>query len=99
MDILERQKVTSAFASTFHAHQIVLSERTFPNLKSIRIGGAVITKELIKKARNVFTNARIIGAYGSTEADSLTTAEFLDDKLDSSGKPVVNVEFKVKRKI
>lgn len=94
MDILERRKISSTFGSTYLFHQFVLSGRTFPDLNTILIAGAVIKKELISKLRTTFPRAYLKSAYASTEADLLTFGEIFD-KLDSSGKVEQNVELKV----
>tara|TARA_R110001606_G_scaffold244964_1_gene392918 strand:- start:1332 stop:2969 length:1638 start_codon:yes stop_codon:yes gene_type:complete len=103
LDILEHERCT-AFIGVPTMLLLMLDDpsfagRDFSALKSIIVGGAPVTRELLLRCRNQF-GAEVINCYGQTETSGVTASTRFSDsdekKIATSGQPLVGVSLEIR---
>lgn len=90
---LAKHKVESWVSTPAFAYQQILnkefSSEYLPSLKTFILAGEPLTLTFIKRLKTLFPDARIINAYGPTEATVLATKIEVDlDQLENSNIPI-----------
>ena len=103
LDILEQERCT-AFIGVPTMLLMMLDDpsfagRDFSALKSIIVGGAPVTRELLLRCRDQF-GAEVINCYGQTETSGVTASTRFSDsdekKIATSGQPLVGVSLEIR---
>lgn len=96
MDIIERHGVTTTICPPYVGAKLLKSNqcREMKNVKSVVIGGAIVSEEFSQKILTIFPNSKFWFCYGSTELD-FVTATLNKTKGTSSGLPIYNYSIKV----
>ncbi|WP_321393844.1 class I adenylate-forming enzyme family protein [Emcibacter sp.] len=98
LDILEHEHCT-AFIGVPTMLLTMLDDptiagRDFSAMKSIIVGGAPVSHDLLHRCQDIF-NAEVINCYGQTETCGVTTTTLYSDreekKVETSGRPLVGV--------
>jgi tyrocidine synthetase-3 len=65
------------------------------SLRTLAVGGAELTGDLIDRCKNALPDTQLINAYGSTEAGSVIRGPANARGRSSIGRPVANVEVQI----
>ncbi|XP_074105962.1 uncharacterized protein LOC141531830 [Cotesia typhae] len=97
--LVEKYKVTRMSMGASTANRFSKTKEAWKydvsSLKIVSYGGGITTKEVIEALKNLFQNADIYVAYGSTECGAATGGKVNAPKLTSCGKVFFNTEVKV----
>lgn len=98
MDMVDRHQVNfvNCFIDVLNMLKNSKNPRPMLSVKSVGIGGTVITKELIDNLPIFFPNAEVRGAYATTEID-LISWTYKDQKGTSCGLVTSNQQVKVSK--
>lgn len=103
LDILERERC-SAFIGVptmliAMLDDLSIAGRSLGDLKTIIVGGAPVTNDLLKRCQDVF-GADVINCYGQTETCGVTTTTIPTDsaerKTRTSGAPLIGVSVAIR---
>jgi fatty-acyl-CoA synthase len=103
LDVLEREECTAFIGVPTMLIAMLddpsLPARSLPNLKTIILGGAPVTKSLLRRCEDVL-GANVINCYGQTETCGVTTTTTLADsaetKTQTSGAPLIGVSVAIR---
>jgi len=71
-DLIIKYKVTNLTCTPTFLNMLIINARKInQNVKTITVGGEKITKRIVDSYKSIFTNARLINIYASTESGSL----------------------------
>ncbi|VVA99213.1 unnamed protein product [Arabis nemorensis] len=94
LQVMEKNRVTCFIAVPAMMADLICVNRTTKNgvqnrgVRKILNGGGSLSSELLKDATNIFPSAKILSAYGMTEACSSLTFMTLYDPTLESYKPI-----------
>lgn len=102
LETIEKEKINAMFlvpAMWNFLFQVPnLEQYDLSSMKSCGVGGAICPLELKKRILEVFENATIVEAFGQTEMSPSAcylTGEDVFRKLESVGKPSINVRVRI----
>lgn len=103
LDILEREECTAFIGVPTMLIAMLddpsLSGRSLQNLKTIILGGAPVTRNLLQRCQDVL-GADVINCYGQTETCGVTTTttptDSADTKTQTSGTPLTGVSVAIR---
>ncbi|MBY8821761.1 class I adenylate-forming enzyme family protein [Sphingomonas colocasiae] len=103
LDILERERCTAFIGVPTMLIAMLddpsIAGRSLDALKTIIVGGAPVTRDLLTRCQDVF-GADIINCYGQTETCGVTTttvpADSADKKTRTSGTPLIGVSVAIR---
>ncbi|XP_060522588.1 uncharacterized protein LOC132699735 [Cylas formicarius] len=106
LQIVDKYKVTSFFTSNMFSYEItslgrdIISKYDLSSLYSFLIGGSPVEPRQILKLRELLPGVKVALIYGSTEANTISTFDFTDEKaydakVSSSGTLLPDIELKV----
>ena len=103
LDILEKERCTAFVAVPTMLIAMLdepgVAQRDFSSLKTIAVGGAAVTPDLIERCKRVF-GAEVINCYGQTETCGVTTCTTANDSIEkktlTSGKALSGVSLSIR---
>ncbi|MBF7084303.1 long-chain-fatty-acid--CoA ligase [Desulfallas sp. Bu1-1] len=101
LELIEKEKVTLTvlIPTMFTMLKDVPHYKKYDvsSLKKLTMGAATVPVELLKEASDLFAEAQLWNGYGLTECSTATGLKVNDfpTKMDSVGKPHVNVEVRI----
>ena len=70
--LIEKQNITNLSCTPSYINMLIISmERKIKSIKSITLGGEILTKRTYDSIKDNFINSKVINIYASTEAGSL----------------------------
>jgi amino acid adenylation domain-containing protein len=74
--------------SVFVEYSETIDYKDLPYLRMIKVGGEILTTNLVEKTQNIFKGVKIVNLYGPTETTINSTYHIIDKKLDINTKSI-----------
>ena len=101
LELIEKEKVTIALLIptmfTMIRQLSKFDKYDLSSVKQITVGAAASSIELLKQVNEVFPNAEVWNGYGLSECPTASALHInrFPNKIDSVGKPHINIEVKI----
>ena len=100
LELLSSGRITTVFLNpsllSLYLTVIQKTKKTLNCKLSVYVSGAILTKELMSKAKQVLPNSIVYNVYGLTEAGPRITAPKKGEAiLNSVGKPLADIKIKI----